>query len=96
MKVHDESVVNMDEDNKITGLEPRSNLFKIFLNCKLSYFISLPFLIFLAVFIYNCSKTVDPEQIVLAKIGDTIITVSEFKRDYEFGLPHLKKGLDKK
>jgi len=96
MKDHDESVVNVDEDNKITGLEPRLNLFSIILNRKLSYLISLLLLIFLAIFSYSCSKTVDPEQIVLAKIGDTIITVSEFKRDYEFGLPHLKKGSDKK
>ncbi len=38
----------------------------------------------------------DSEQVVVAQIGDKIITVDEFRYNYEFGFPHLKKGPDGK
>ena len=46
------------------------------------------------IFNFSCSKKVDPEDIVVVKIGNDVITVGEFRRNYEFGLPHLKKGSD--
>jgi len=96
LKDHDEIVVIVEKENKKFGSETSSNFIKTLFCCNLLYLNRLLLLILLTVFICNCSKTVDQEQIVLAKIGHTIITVSEFKRDYEFGLPHLKKGPDKK
>ncbi len=34
------------------------------------------------------------EEAVLARVGDRAITVSDFLREYEFGFPHLKQGVD--
>ena len=48
------------------------------------------------IFNFSCSKKVDPEDVVVARIGNDVITVGEFRRNYEFGLPHLKKGSDRK
>jgi len=45
---------------------------------------------------FSCSKKVDSEEVVVARIGNDAITVGEFRRNYEFGLPHLKKGSDRK
>lgn len=44
----------------------------------------------------GCSKKPDPEDIPVAKVGDRTITVGEFRRNYEFGLPHLKTGENRK
>ena len=59
------------------------------------------FLIFISIFLfsyYACSdKTVpDAQETVVASVGDMNITVSDFRRNYEFGLPHLKKEPDRK
>jgi hypothetical protein len=59
------------------------------------------FIIFISIFlfsIYACreKKTPDPEDVVVARVGDQDITVRDFRRNYEFGLPHLKKEPDRK
>ena len=41
-------------------------------------------------------KRPDPEDAMVAKVGNHVITVRDFRRNYEFGLPHLKKGPNKK
>ena len=48
--------------------------------------------------LYACGEktTSDPEDVVVASVGDRVITVRDFRRNYEFGLPHLKKGPDRK
>ncbi|MBC8184882.1 peptidyl-prolyl cis-trans isomerase [candidate division KSB1 bacterium] len=46
------------------------------------------------IFNFSCSKKIDPEDVVVARVGNDVITVGEFRRNYEFGLPHLKKGSD--
>jgi hypothetical protein len=59
---------------------------------------SLIILCILLFLIVSCSekKVTDPEDAMVAKVGDHVITVRDFRRNYEFGLPHLKKGPDKK
>lgn len=37
-------------------------------------------------------RNVDPDDVVIAKIGDSEITVKDFRLNYEFGLPNLKPG----
>ncbi len=54
------------------------------------------FIVLSLVFTLFCSKTKDPENITLAKVGDHVITVRDFRLNYEFGLPHLKKDPDRK
>ncbi len=50
-------------------------------------------MIFVAtIFNFNCGKKTEPDQVVLAKVGDYVITADEFRYSYEFGLPHLKQG----
>ena len=44
----------------------------------------------------NCSRKTDSEDTVLVTVGDKKITVREFRSNYEFGLPHLKKDPDRK
>ena len=44
----------------------------------------------------SCQKKIDPEQIVVATVGKEKITVSDFRRNYEFGFAHLKKDPDRK
>jgi len=44
----------------------------------------------------GCGKKIGPEEVVVAKVGDQSITVAEFRRNYEFGLPHLKRDPDRK
>jgi hypothetical protein len=48
------------------------------------------------VFETACEKQVDPEQVVVARVGDEVITVRDFRRSYEFGFSHLKNGPDRK
>lgn len=38
----------------------------------------------------------DESSIVLARVGDKVITVDEFRKNYELGFPHLKIGKDRK
>ena len=49
------------------------------------------FLIFALILIECTRKTITDDPIV-AQVGDEVITVSQFKMNYEFGLAHLKKG----
>ncbi len=44
----------------------------------------------------NCHKKIDPEEIVVARVGKEKITVSDFRRNYEFGFAFLKKDPDRK
>jgi len=44
----------------------------------------------------GCTKKSIPEDPIVAHVGPQIIRVSDFRRNYEFGLPHLKKGPDRK
>jgi len=48
------------------------------------------------IFLTACEKQIDPEQTVVAKIGNETITVRDFRRSYEFGFSHLKTGPDRK
>ncbi|MBK7259255.1 MAG: peptidyl-prolyl cis-trans isomerase [Ignavibacteriae bacterium] len=36
----------------------------------------------------------EPDDVVLAQVGDRAITVGDFRMNYEFGYPHLKRGAD--
>ena len=49
-------------------------------------------LLIATIFNFNCGKKTEPDQVVLAKVGDKVITAEEFRFNYEFGLPHLKLG----
>ena len=53
-------------------------------------------ILFLSVYYTACDKQEDPEQVVVARVGNDIITVSDFRRSYEFGFAHLKKEPDRK
>lgn len=44
----------------------------------------------------SCSQKSTSEDPIVAKIGDEVITASQFKLNYEFGLAHLKKGANPK
>ncbi len=52
----------------------------------------------IAAFLFGvgCGKRTGPEDVVVAKVGNKNITVAEFRRSYEFGLPHLKRDPDRK
>lgn len=54
----------------------------------------LPFtlLVSLAVILVGCTKSLKNDQPFVAQVGDKRITVDDFRFNYEFGLPHLKKG----
>ena len=41
---------------------------------------------------YWMNRKVNPDDIVIARIGDSEITVKDFRLNYEFGLPNLKPG----
>ncbi len=45
---------------------------------------------------FSCSKNNEAKIAVLAQVGDKVITVDDFRYNYEFGFPHLKKGPDRK
>lgn len=49
-------------------------------------------------YILSCSRktATDPEDAIVAKVGDKVITVGDFRKNYEFGLPHLKMDPDRK
>lgn len=53
---------------------------------------------FLSFWIAACGEhpSLDPEDTAVAFVGDHIITVSDFRRNYEFGFPNLKTGPNKK
>lgn len=55
-------------------------------------FLLIMLLLVAAVFNFNCGEKAEQDQVVLAKVGDKIITAEEFRFNYEFGLPHLKQG----
>lgn len=44
----------------------------------------------------GCGLLPKQQETVVAQIGDRIITVAEFRSNYEFGMPFLKKGQDPK
>ena len=46
--------------------------------------------------ILSCAENRIPEDQIVARVGSRIITVDEFRRNYEFGFPNLKKGPDRK
>ncbi len=54
----------------------------------IKYFIPIIILILFS----GCTRKAAVEDPIVAKIGNTVITVSEFKKNYEFGLSHLKQG----
>ncbi len=61
------------------------------------YFFRLLIIPFLFIFFYlTCGKTTDSNQVVVARVGNRNITVEDFRYNYEFGLPHLKQGPDRK
>lgn len=45
----------------------------------------------------SCSQeSIDNKEIILATVGNENITVEDFRRNYEFGLPHLKSEPNRK
>lgn len=67
-----------------------------YLQTGLSIFLPI-ILVYLFVFCnFKCSKKVKPDQIVLAKVGKEIMTMKDFRYNYEFGLSQLKRGSDPK
>ncbi len=63
---------------------------------KLQFLSLICIALFFSLFNYQCSKKTEPDRIVLATVGNKIITVDDFQYNYEFGLPHLKQGPDRK
>jgi len=55
-------------------------------------------LLFIAIFFLaaGCGRKKQPRDPAVARVGDRVITVSEFRSNYEFGMPFLKKGPDPK
>ena len=45
---------------------------------------------------WRCNKGLEQREVVIAQIGNRIITVRDFRLDYEFGFSHLKTGSDRK
>jgi hypothetical protein len=41
---------------------------------------------------YFINRNIPPDDVVIAKIGNDVITVKDFRLNYEFGLPDLKLG----
>jgi len=64
---------------------------------KKYFIISITALLLSTVLFIGCHhKKPDPEEVVVAKIGDEIITARDFRRNYEFGFAHLKREPDRK
>ena len=60
---------------------------------------TLPFLllVYLGIsLLTSCGKHSDKKEVILATVADDQITVEDFRRNYEFGLPHLKQEPDRK
>lgn len=53
-------------------------------------------LFFASIYYLDCAKEKKSDAVVLARVGAQIITVDDFRYNYEFGLPHLKKAPDRK
>jgi len=53
---------------------------------------------FIFLLLFSCSKDKlkELDDPVVARIGDEVITVSDFRKNYEFGFPHLKHYPDRK
>ncbi len=50
-----------------------------------------------ALMVAGCAKSdLDPSAVILAEVGDEVITVEEFRLNYEFGHGHLRAGEDPK
>lgn len=56
----------------------------------------LPLVVLWVLCTFGCNKHIESDVVVLAQVGDKIITVDDFRYNYEFGFPHLKKGPDRK
>ena len=56
----------------------------------------LPFtlLVSLALTLVGCTESPQNDQPFVAQVGDKLITVDDFRFNFEFGLPHLRKGND--
>jgi len=52
--------------------------------------------IFILLLIAGCNRPAPLADPVVARVGQKVITASEFRRNYEFGLAHLKQGADPK
>ena len=46
--------------------------------------------------LFSCESKPEKEDIILATVGNEKITVKDFRRNYEFGLPHLKSEPNRK
>ena len=46
----------------------------------------------LVLILAGCTAPQSTDQATLVQVGDKLITVDDFRFNYEFGLPHLKKG----
>jgi len=63
---------------------------------KLPYATFTLWVTFLLIIVSCQNRNQDPENLTVAQIGDKVITVHDFRENYEFGLPHLKKAPDRK
>lgn len=63
---------------------------------KWGYLIIIPAICLLGSIACTHQKKVDPESIVIAKIGGEEISVHDFRLDYEFGFSQLKTGQNRK
>ncbi len=61
-----------------------------------AYYYFVFFVLGIVTFISCDSQSNDKEDTVLATVGSEAITVKEFRRNYEFGLPHLKSEPNRK
>ena len=62
-----------------------------------SAFVTTLLLIVFFLAVVSCRKSQQqPDELVVAKIGDRIITVQDFRKNYELGFPHLKKAPNRK
>ena len=53
------------------------------------------FIFIIMIIISSCNKD-EKKDVILARVGDDVITVKDFKYNYETGFPHLKKKPDPK
>lgn len=63
-----------------------------------NYYLSIGILLLFMVADFSCThhSAKDRESLVLAQVGNQKITVHDFRLNYEFGFPHLKKAPDRK
>ena len=59
------------------------------------YLFRLRIILFVFIFL-TCGENTNTKQVIVARVGNRNITVEDFRYNYEFGLPNMKQGPDRK